>query len=83
MHPNVPTKARCYLLPGKNQEGFWTIDNLLEQVRDKAIPIFEAKFPNAIAVFAFDNSTNHAVYAEDALIAAKMNLKAGENQLML
>ncbi|CAG8739862.1 3672_t:CDS:1, partial [Cetraspora pellucida] len=47
---------------------------------DKAIPIFEAKFPNATAMFAFDNSTNHGAYAEDALIAARMNLKPGGNQ---
>ncbi|RIB14252.1 hypothetical protein C2G38_2195671 [Gigaspora rosea] len=80
MHLNVPKEACCYLMPGKNQEGFWTIDNLLEQVRDKAIPTFEAKFPNAIAVFAFDNSTNHSVYAEDTFIATRMNLKPAGNQ---
>ncbi|CAG8630957.1 1870_t:CDS:2, partial [Scutellospora calospora] len=45
-----------------------------KQVRDKAIPIFEAKFPNAIAVFAFNNSTNYTVYAEDALIAKTQHM---------
>ncbi|CAG8731255.1 6093_t:CDS:2, partial [Cetraspora pellucida] len=64
----------------KNQEGFWTVNNLLEQIRDKVIPIFETKFPNIMAVFAFDNSTNHKAYAENTLIAARMNLKPGENQ---
>ncbi|CAG8758372.1 12828_t:CDS:2, partial [Cetraspora pellucida] len=38
------------------------------------------KFSNAIAVFAFDNSTNHGAYAEDALIAARINLKPEGNQ---
>ncbi|CAG8677419.1 4489_t:CDS:2, partial [Cetraspora pellucida] len=55
-------------------------NNLLEQIRDKVIPIFKANFSNAIAIFAFDNSTNHGAYAEDAFIAARMNLKPGENQ---
>jgi len=47
---------------------------LLEQIKSKAIPIFEVKFPNATAVFTFDNSTNHAAYAKDALVATRMNL---------
>ncbi|CAG8756355.1 22800_t:CDS:2 [Cetraspora pellucida] len=46
----------------------------------KAISIFEAKFPNAMAMFAFNNSTNHGTYAEDALIAARMNLKPGADR---
>jgi hypothetical protein len=33
--------------------------------------------PGEIGVFAFDNATSHAAYAEDALIASKMNLKPG------
>ena len=33
--------------------------------------------PGEIGVFAFDNATSHAAYAEDALIASKMNLKSG------
>src|SRR6185369_8147964 len=64
----------------KNQEGYWTIEHLLAQIENKAIPIFKAKFPNAIAIFAFDNSTNHAAYAKNALVAARMNLEPGEKQ---
>ena len=79
-NPDIPIEARCYLLPGKNQEGYWTFEHLLEQIKSKAIPIFEAKFPNATAVFAFDNSTNHAAYAKDALVAARMNLGPGGKQ---
>jgi len=30
--------------------------------------------PNAIAVFVFDNSTNHGAIAENALYAQHMNL---------
>ena len=77
-NPNIPTEARCYLLPGKNQEGYQTFEHLLEQIKPKAIPIFEAKFSNATAVFTFDNSTNHAAYAKDALVVTRMNLSPGE-----
>ncbi|CAG8707718.1 8103_t:CDS:2, partial [Scutellospora calospora] len=54
-----------------------------KQIRDKAISIFEAKFSNTTAVFAFDNSTNYRVYTEDTLIAIRMNLKLRENQLKI
>jgi hypothetical protein len=33
--------------------------------------------PGDVDVFAFDNTTNYAVYAEDALITSRMNLKSG------
>jgi len=42
---------------------------LIEQVKNLAIPIFEIMHPNATAVFAFDNSTNHGALADDALCA--------------
>jgi hypothetical protein len=29
-YPDIPAEARCYLTPGKNQEGYWTIEHLLE-----------------------------------------------------
>ena len=79
-HPTVPNEARVYLMPGKNQEGYWTVQHLLEQVKYKAIPIFEALFPNCIAVFAFDNSSNHSAYRSDALLANQMNHRPGGKQ---
>ena len=38
------------------------------------IPIFETLYPDCVAVFAFDNSSNHATFSKDALIANRMNL---------
>ncbi|CAG8680347.1 10766_t:CDS:2, partial [Cetraspora pellucida] len=49
----------------------------------KAIPIFETKFPNAITIFAFDNSTSHVGYAKDALLAERINLGPGRKQLVM
>ena len=79
-YPDIPKEARCYLKPGKNQEGYWIAEHLLEQIKYKAIPIFETLYPNCIAVFAFDNSSNHAVFSKDALVANRMNLKPGGKQ---
>jgi hypothetical protein len=46
----------------------------------KAIPIFQILFPNCTALFAFDNSSNHAAFKSDALVASRMNLKPGGKQ---
>ena len=69
-YPSIPKEACCYLKPGKNREGYWTSEHLLQQIEQKAIPIFEALYPNCIAVFAFDNSSNHAAFSQDALVAS-------------
>ncbi|CAG8645634.1 8845_t:CDS:2 [Cetraspora pellucida] len=42
-----------------------------------------AKFPNAMAVFAFDNSTNHLAFADDALVMQRMNKGPGEKQSVM
>ncbi|RIA94607.1 hypothetical protein C1645_817767 [Glomus cerebriforme] len=54
-----------------------------EQVKTKAIPIFETLFPNCVALFAFDNSSNHAAFKSDALVASRMNLKSEGKQLKI
>jgi hypothetical protein len=50
---------------------------MYSQIKNKAIPIFEKSFPGAVGVFAFDNATNHSCFANDALIATRMNLGPG------
>ena len=69
--------SRVLLQPGKDREGYWTSEYLINQVKTNAIPIFETLFPNCIGLFAFDNSSNYAAFKSDALIASKMNLKPG------
>ncbi len=74
----ISKEACIYLQPGKNWEDFWISEHLIEQVKTKAIPIFEVLFPNYIILFAFDNSSNHAAFKSDILIASRMNLKLRE-----
>src|SRR6266498_46436 len=76
-YPTVPVEACEYLELGKDREGYWTAENVLNQIKTKAIPIFEILYPNCIGVFAFDNSSNHAIFAKDALVAKQMNLNPG------
>src|SRR6266542_3194828 len=79
-HPYVPEEAQYYLKPGINQEGYWTAEHLLEQIEYKAIPIFKALYPDCMAVFAFDNSSNYAAFSKDALVASQMNLNPSGKQ---
>ncbi|CAG8749435.1 11768_t:CDS:2 [Rhizophagus irregularis] len=68
VYPNISQEARKFLRSGKNEEEWWwTAKHLLEQVKNNAIPIFEIMHSNAIAIFAFNNSTNHGAMADNAL----------------
>ncbi|UZO09798.1 uncharacterized protein OCT59_030011 [Rhizophagus irregularis] len=76
-YPTVLAEACEYLEPGKDREGYWIAENVLNQIKTKAILIFEILYPNCIGVFAFDNSSNHAIFAKDALVSKRMNLNSG------
>ncbi|KAH9129561.1 hypothetical protein AeMF1_000377 [Aphanomyces euteiches] len=65
---------------GKDQDGYWTNDHLIAQLRSKALAAFEFLHPNATALFTFDQSTNHGAFASDALRANCMNLGSGGSQ---
>ncbi|RGB33146.1 hypothetical protein C1646_625493, partial [Rhizophagus diaphanus] len=75
-NPFIPEEACIYLQPGKDHKGYWS-EHLINQIKTKAILIFETLFPNCIGLFAFDNSSNHAAFKPDAFVANKMNLKPG------
>jgi hypothetical protein len=63
-------KEACEIMkPGKNYDVWWTTEDLAKQVVKKAVPILERRFPNAQALFAFDNATSHAAFTIDALWA--------------
>ena len=60
---------------GENREGYWTGQRFMEQVT-KAVQIAEVKYPTSQGYhhnWCFDHICNHTAYAEDALIASKMN----------
>ncbi|CAG8807959.1 3058_t:CDS:2 [Cetraspora pellucida] len=65
-------EACVIIKPDKNDKGWWNGSNLLTQVANKAIPIFEATHLNCIGVFIFNNSTNHSAFANDMLCAKKI-----------
>ncbi|KAH8979873.1 hypothetical protein EDB92DRAFT_1954569 [Lactarius akahatsu] len=67
-----PQEARIFFEAGLNRDGYFSADNLLEQV-DGAIDIFEGKTKGmAQGLFLFDNAPSHQKRAADALSARKM-----------
>ena len=45
--------------------------------------MFERLHPNSVAVFMFDNSTNHGAFVDDALNVNNMNLSPGGKKPVL
>lgn len=41
----IPDSARGIIKPGKNEDGWWKSEDMVEQLRDRAIPIFDALHP--------------------------------------
>ncbi|KAI9250457.1 hypothetical protein BDA99DRAFT_487712 [Phascolomyces articulosus] len=70
---NFPLQARVFFKAGKNKEGWWTNEDMLKQL-EAAIVIFKIIHPKCIGVFAFDQSSNHSAYPNDALVASRMTL---------
>ena len=62
---------------------WWDGDQLVDQVLQLAIPIFEIAFPDCQGLLLFDNAISYYVYTKDALRASAMNLGPGGGQALL
>ena len=60
-------------------DGYFNSDKVLLQV-DKAIDIFEAKYPIYQGLFVFDNAPSHKKCPDDALRVENMNVRPGGKQ---
>ena len=58
-------------------DGYWTSEHLDEQLRLRAIPIFNLLHPDCEGLWLFDNSQNHHALAKDALRVTNLNLSDG------
>jgi len=77
-HPAIEhSETLVIIAPGKNADGYWRNEDLLQQVSQRLMPIFRVLHPDADALVVFDNSSNHRAFAPDALLAHRLNLKNG------
>ena len=79
----IPIEAVTYFECGKMEEGYWTGEHLLDQIKSKALPIAEDLYPGYELPFMFDNATSHAIYAKDALQVMHVNKGPGGQQPFL
>lgn len=77
-----PRSALRIIHAGKGRDGYWCGKDVAEQFRE-AIRIHKARHPDYVGLWAFDNSSNHGLYAHDALQVSKMNLNPGGEQAKL
>ncbi|CAB5377082.1 unnamed protein product [Rhizophagus irregularis] len=78
-NPHIKNKE-SFVIRSIQTDGYWKSEHMLDQLVHQAIPIFEILHPGCVAVFCFDQSTNHNAMAADALIATRMNLSPGGAQ---
>jgi hypothetical protein len=58
------------------KDNYWNGESMVEHIIRAVLPIFQYAFPGCHG-WAFDNATNHNIYATDALIASRMHLDPG------
>ncbi|KAG2206998.1 hypothetical protein INT47_008467 [Mucor saturninus] len=67
--------SRVIFFPGNsNGDGYWTNRDLTSQLYD-----LDHNNPNCVGIFAFDQSSNHKAFADDALVASRMT--SGTNEV--
>jgi len=76
----ISKEAQQIIYPGSNGDAWWDCEQLIEQVKKKAIPVFEEAHPGCQALFIFDQSSAHAALPPDALKAFEMNKSNGGAQ---
>jgi len=69
--PDGKEEARVLFKAGKNREGYFTSDDILEQA-NKAMDILQKHYPDEDHVLVFDNATTHLKRADGALSARYM-----------
>jgi len=66
--------ARVMFKAGKNRDGYFTNDEILEQA-NRAMDILDKDYPDDTHVFFYDNAKTHTVRRPDALSARHMTVK--------
>lgn len=75
--------AAVVIYPGSKGDKWWDCEQLIAQVKNKAIPIFERLHPSAQGVWIFDCSSAHESFGPSALRVQNMNLAPGGKQARL
>lgn len=77
---NQKLQQCCTELLKYEKNNYWDGDKITDQTVNLATCIFPYAYSRCQALFAFDNACNYACYAENALLARKMNLGVSGKQ---
>lgn len=80
LNENHKPRRCCTEFLEYRKDNYWDGDKMTDQTVNLATRIFPYAYPGCQALFAFDNASNHACFAENALLARKMNLGVGGKQ---
>ena len=83
-NPGVRPDACQFFEPGKNPDGYFCNEHLVEQAQN-AMKVCDILHPpdKYQAVFIFDHSTTHEKMPDDALVANRLNIKDGGKKVKL
>jgi hypothetical protein len=76
--PDGERNARRVLRPGKNRDGYFTCDEIVEQA-EAAMDLVSECYPDFEHVFVYDNATTHSKRPKGALSARKMTKNPSSN----
>jgi hypothetical protein len=66
MKEGIQRDAAVYFEYGGKNEGYWKGEDMVRQVLDVAVKLFEKEYGSGCkGCWLFDNSSNHGVFAED------------------
>ncbi|OAD81540.1 hypothetical protein PHYBLDRAFT_73427 [Phycomyces blakesleeanus NRRL 1555(-)] len=68
-------EGESYIRKKGQGRSLMTCEDMLDQLKNHAIPLFESLHEGCTGVFIFDQSSNHKAYVTDALVATHMVLK--------
>lgn len=80
--PSV-TDAAVVIHPGTKGDPWWDMSQLIDQIKTRALPIFDLLHPDKQGVFVFDCSSAHEAYGASALRVQNMSLSSGGKQGLL
>ncbi|KAE9389761.1 hypothetical protein BT96DRAFT_754884, partial [Gymnopus androsaceus JB14] len=69
--PASGQSTHCIFCPGKNRDGYFTHEDVIQQAKD-AMDILPEFGPDMEHIFIFDNATTHKKRADEALSARHM-----------
>ncbi|RPA89707.1 hypothetical protein L873DRAFT_1886996 [Choiromyces venosus 120613-1] len=81
----IHREATEYFEYGKNNEGYWSGEHLVNHITKVVILIFQLSYcPESVqGLFLFENAAGHCCYANDALHPINVSMRPGGKQYLL